>query len=117
MNEHVQKGYSGKLGQLFDIPFTEFPCLVVFHDIRSPEHVVVTLKDMEADGIAAKMRLVFTIIQKAVSDKKNPLAALASYQNQESLHKTGQSVIGEIRSFSEKTLETLMEAWIKAIIK
>ncbi len=117
LEKHVSEGHSLKVAQLFDIEITTFPCLVLFRDIRSPEHVVITLKGMKAEEICEKMRLVFAVIRKAVSTRENPLVALEQHRSQENLRKMGQSIIGQTRIVAGKTFETAMEAWIKAVIK
>lgn len=113
----VSQGHSLKVAQLFEIDFTQFPCLVVFEDIRSPDHVVITLKGMTTEEIAESMRVIFSIIQKAVSDKKSPLAAIESHRNKESFRRAGQDIVSKIRRFAGRTFEVAIESWIKAVVK
>ncbi len=61
VSEHISEGISITIAKIFNIDFTQFPCLIVFRDIRSPEHVVITLKDFTAEIIAQNMRQVFSI--------------------------------------------------------
>jgi len=117
IREHIIEGHSIEVARLFDIAFTEFPCLVVFQDIRSPSHIVMTLRDMTSQEIADKMRSVFSIIQRAVLEKREPLSALESHQLDERLRQKGQSIITKIRNLTGKTFETAMEAWLKTIFK
>lgn len=49
VDEHVNEGHSLKVAKLFDIDFDKFPCLVLFQNMRSPEHMLVALKGMEVD--------------------------------------------------------------------
>jgi len=44
IKEQVSKGYSVKVAQLFNIEITKFPCLLIFQDIRSSDHALITLK-------------------------------------------------------------------------
>jgi hypothetical protein len=117
MKEQIEEGYSIKIAQLFEIGFNQFPCLLLFQDIRSPNHVVVTFKGMTAEEIAEKIRSLFSAVQKAILEKQNPLEAVESIQSQESFRKTGQTIVGGLRSIAGKTFETAMEAWIRATIK
>jgi hypothetical protein len=117
VKEHTSKGHSIQVAQLFHIDFAQFPCLVLFQDIRSPAHIVVTLKQMTAEEIAEKMRVIFWTIQNAVFRKANPLEAIEARRNSESFRKTGQTIVSELRSLAGKTFSTAVEAWIKASIK
>jgi hypothetical protein len=117
VKEHVSKGYSVKIAQLFNIEMNQFPCLLLFKDIRSPNHVIVTLKGMIAEEIAERMRFVFSIIHKAVTNKVDPLDSLIKYQNNDTFQKAGKTILNKVTGFAEKTFETAMEAWISASIK
>lgn len=114
VREQVSEGYSIRIAQLFGIDLLKFPCLVVFEDIRSSKHVVVTLKDMSVAEIADKMREVFSVIQEAITTKVNPLEMLEAHRNNLSFRKAGQTIVSELRSLAGKTFETAIEAWIKA---
>lgn len=117
IEEHITEGHCIKVAQLFDIGFDTFPCLVVFEDIRSTKHIVIKLRMMTDEEIAEKMQTIFSILQKAIKRKKNPIESLESYSNNEKLQQAGHSIVSQIRSFTEKTFEVAMEAWIKASIK
>jgi hypothetical protein len=116
MEEHIQDGYSIRIAKLFDISCEQFPSLVLFRDIRSPEHILVTLKGMSAEEIADRMRSVFSTIQRAVSNGEDPLTALERRRNQEIFRQRGRTLVSHISSIAERTFETAMEAWIKAQI-
>ncbi|TAH51673.1 MAG: WXG100 family type VII secretion target [Chloroflexota bacterium] len=114
---HVTKGYSINIANIFNIEFSKFPCLVIFNDVRSSEHIVVTFKGFSAEGIAEKLRVIFTIIKRAVKEKENPIKSLELKRKEEIFQKAGNTVLSEIRDFAGKTLETAMEAIINANIK
>jgi hypothetical protein len=114
--EQAYKGHSQTVADLFGIGFDEFPCLVVFRDIRSPEHILVKLKGMTAEEIADQMRTLFTVVHKAVSSEEDPLEAIERYQKQERVRGRTQAVISQLRSLPGKTLEIAMEAWVNALI-
>jgi len=114
--EHVAQDMSIKIAQKFKIKFTQFPCLLVFRDIRSPEHVIINLKNHTSENIAENLRKVFSIINTAVSKKQDPVHALNLERKAEYFQKTGLSIVSEVQSFAGKTLDTVMEAFIKASI-
>lgn len=115
VENHVKKGLSVDFADLFDIQFSNFPCLVVFNDIRSPKHIVITLNGLTAEEIADKLRFTFSIIKKAIQNNQDPLEYLVSKHKEESFYKASKSIISEIRSFAGKTVEMAVEAAIKAI--
>lgn len=117
IHEHVIEGFSIEVANALDIDITLCPCLAVFQDIRSPERVVISLRDMTAEEIAKRMRVVFSTIHKAVSEKQSSLTALKIYQAKDSIGKTGQAFANKVGALSEKTFEKAMEALVKAVIK
>jgi hypothetical protein len=116
VSEQAKKGHSRTVAGLFDIGYDEFPCLVVFRDIRSPEHVLVKLKGMTTEEIIVQMRTLFTVVHKAASSEEDPLEAIEHYQKQERIRGTTQAVFSQVRSLPGKTLEIAMEAWVNALI-
>ena len=117
IKEHVTNGYSVKIAQLFSVEIDSFPCLLIFEDIRSPQHLLITLKGMTAEEISSRMRHIFSIINKAISNKVNPLESLAKMQNKETFLKAGKTILSKVSGFTEKTFEAAMEAWINASVK
>jgi hypothetical protein len=117
IKEHTEEGYSLKIAKLFELDFDKFPCLLLFRDIRSPRHVVISLAKMTADEIADEMRSIFSIVHKAVAKNISPLDAVVEHQQTEKLGQARQTIAGKVSSFAGKTFETAMEAWIGAIIK
>jgi hypothetical protein len=117
INEQVTNGQNIKIAKLLGIELTEFPCMVIFQDIRSSDHLIVSLQNMDVDEISQKMRTVFSIIQAAISKKTNPLVELKHQKQKKELQNAGQSVIGTLRSFAGKTFETAMEALVQSVVK
>jgi hypothetical protein len=117
VKKHISIGGNTKIAQLFEIEYDKFPSLVLFEDIRSNRHVIVSLKDMSAEEIASKLRTVFSVTQKAVSNKQEPLQLLEKYRSNERLHKAGSSIMTGIRNLAGNTMETAIEAWVKATIQ
>lgn len=117
VDEHTGKGFSVDIARLFEIEFTKLPCLLIFKDIRAPKHVAIPLSKLTVEEIAARMRLIFSVIQKAVGQGKSPLEELAKNQDIEKFHITRQAFLTRASGYAEKTFEMAMEAWIKATIK
>jgi len=115
--EYVKENFSIKLAEYFEIPFTQFPCMVVFRDIRAQEHVEISLKNMTTDEIIRTMRATFATLMKSASAKEDPIQALRAKRDQENFLKAGKSIISEGRSFAGKTIEAVMEAVVSASIK
>ena len=116
IEEQTFEGYSLKVAQLFGMAFSDLPCLILFRDIRSPEHLAVSLKGMKAEDIAEQIRALFFIVNKASADKEDPIKMIERQRNNEQFRKVGSSVISELRNFAGKTFETALEATVKAII-
>jgi radical SAM protein with 4Fe4S-binding SPASM domain len=114
VDEYVSKGYSIKVADYFNVKYQEFPCLILFEDIRSSKHIVISFKDMGIGEITKYLRTVFTIIRTSSINKQNPLEALESNRNAETLKKAGKSIVSELRKFTDKTIETAIEVWIKS---
>lgn len=76
VEEHTGEGFSAAVARLFDVDFTQFPSLLLFRDIRNPEHILVELKEMSAKEIATTMRSVFSIIDGAIKEYLDPLTEL-----------------------------------------
>jgi hypothetical protein len=113
----INKGYSAQIASAFNIDYTEFPCLVVLKSLNSSEQISISLKRMTAEEIADKMRLIFSVIQKAITEEKSPLDAIQRQRNNERLKNSGKSLISELRSITSEAFHAIMEAWINAKIK
>lgn len=111
----VPQGYGIAVSKLFGISFTQFPCLIFFEDICSSNHIVITLKDLTAEGISKVMRELFSVIQKAVSGEKSVLSAIEQQRRKKEFIKAGQTIISEFRILAGRTFETAVEAWIKTV--
>jgi len=109
-------GFSVQVANIFGVQFTDFPCLIVFGDIRQSEHVVITLAGKTAEQVVDQMRLVFSIIREATSIKHDPLKALERHQGIEAVKNTSRGIFSSVRSVFGKSFETAMEALIKAWI-
>ena len=89
-----------------------FPCLLIFQDIRSSEHALIALKGMAAEEIAERMRATFSIIHTAATDEKPIIDTLTYHQS-----KAGKTIFSKASGIAEKTFEIAMEAWIGAVVK
>jgi len=116
IREQVSNGYSVTIARRFNISFTDFPCLMLFEDIRSPKRIVFTFRDLSSKQIASQMRSIFALVQKARSQNVNPLAKLENRQKAEGFQKVGQTMLDKVFSFTGRTFEAAMETWIKNIV-
>jgi hypothetical protein len=114
VGEYVAAGHSIKIGRYFGIELTEFPCVIVFNDIRSTEHVRIKLKGLKTDEIAEKMRQLFSVIISTAAQKQSVLSAIEARQRTDSLKHKGAKIVSAVTSFAGKTIETVMEAYVKA---
>lgn len=114
--DQVREGYSLKIAELFHIPLTRFPGLILFRDIRSPEHILVNLRGLTAEEIAEKLRGVYQAINQAADAKKDPLKAVGDLRRSEEYRGKTRSIISGTRKIAGKTLEAVIEAVIKAMI-
>jgi hypothetical protein len=117
IKRHISLGGSARIAQIFEVEYDKFPCLLLFEDIRSDKHIVVSLREMTAEEMAQKLRTIFSVIQKSIADKQDPLQALEKNRNNENLQRVGKSVISEVHKFTGKTMEVIMETWVKSTIK
>ena len=114
VNEQVTNGQSIEIANLFEIKFTEFPCVVIFQDIRSSDYLVVSLQKMDADEISQKMRSVFQAIKSASANKVNPLIELKAQRRKEEFLRAGQSIISDVRKLGKETIQTIVGAYFQA---
>lgn len=117
VKQHVDDGYSIKIAKLFDIKLSDFPALILFKSIHTPEHVVVSLKDMDTSQIATHMRKIFTVVSEAIKKNQDPLKSLSQFKTSEKLQNTSKGAISELRSITGKTFEKAIEVWLTTMVK
>jgi hypothetical protein len=117
LSHQVTHGLSSIVANHFGVAFESFPCIVLFKDIRSPEHIVVSLKDFNRMEIAQKFRSLFSVIQMASIEKRNPLEAMGTSRRNETFTKAGKSIFSEIRSIAGKNVEIAMEKLVENVFK
>lgn len=108
----LKKGYSLRANKLFELDFTDFPCLVLFRDIRAREFLTIRLQALSVDEISLILRQVFSVIAKA----DDPLLAVAQFQKKEQIKKAGKVVIGEVKTLANMTFETVIKSLVEASI-
>lgn len=116
--DHVTSGESVQVAELFGIELTQFPCIVFFSDIRSTEFALVSLKDLEASEVNQLLREVFaTIRQQAKDDPKCIIEAIQRYAIQQKVTQKRQRVIQVASTIVGRTIEAVIDAWVKTVIK
>ncbi len=105
-------GYSIELAEYFHVDIVKFPCMLIFRDIRSPEHIIVSLKGLSSDDVAKKMREIFSLIKQATSDGDDPIVKLERQRNKQRLIEKGKPIVSAIRNFTDITIEALVKSWL-----
>jgi hypothetical protein len=116
VSEQISKGFSVTVAQLFQLPLTEFPCMVLFEDIRSPKRIIITLAGLTTEQISNETRAIFSLIQQSCTKRISPLDILEQHQDGKRFQKAGHTILTKFFGFAGKTFEAAMEAWIKAAI-
>jgi len=117
IDESVSNGYCLKIADLFNIQFDQFPCLILFRDIRSPDHILITLKGLSKEEVAQEMRELFSVIKQAVKEGKEPLKAVESHNRRKKIADETRATWSSIQIFVGKTLEKAMQALIETSVK
>ncbi len=117
VEESTSNGYCLKIADLFNIQFSQFPCLILFRDIRSPDHILISLKGLSKEEVAEEMRELFSVIKQAVKEGKDPLKAVESYSKRQEFTDKTKATWSGIQTFVGKTLEKVMQVLIEANLK
>ena len=117
VDEHVLEGYCLQVARLFDVGFDEFPCLLLFRDIRQTEHIRISFKGLSAEEIAQEMRIVFSVVDRAVRQCKDPLESIEKHNKRKAISKNTKAVWSNIQSLAGKTLEKMIEVLVETSIK
>lgn len=117
VNDYVFSGYGIQIATLFEIDIANFPCLLIFRDIRSPEHFVISLKGLTAEEIAEQIRATFSIIRKAKRDKKDFFVALERHKDATNFQKSGKSILTKVSGVAGKTFETAIGVLLNSLAK
>lgn len=117
VGEHIAAGFSVDVARLFQVHLNEFPAMLIFRSIHSPERINISFKSMAADEIADKIRSIFSLVDDAVSARKNPIKHLARQNRKEAFIRGGRSIISTVTSVADRTFQAAVEAWLRAIMK
>ena len=117
LRNHVDQGHSLQIAKQLKIKIIDFPCLVLFDNIQTPDYLLIPLKDLTVENISKTMREVFSLIQEAILNQEKPLKFLRRNLKIKGLRKKGYLLAINIFNFSGKTLEKIMETWINTLIK
>lgn len=116
VENHMREGHSVRLANYFGIELTEFPCAVFFRDIRSTEHMIVSLNGLSVSEISWTMRELFSALSENFRKEKSVLKIIDSHLKNKQRTAHGKKAITRIGSLANKSLETAMSAWVKALI-
>lgn len=115
--KHISAGESVEVAALLGVDLTEFPCVIFFHDIRAKEYALVSLRGKRNEEISQELRHIFSLISNHSSESKSIIDALRSYSTFRKVRDKGHQLTKTATSLVEKTLEAVIEAWVKAMIK
>jgi len=116
IESQVNEGHSIKVANMFDVDYNDFPCLLLFKDILTEDHLLVKLAGMVAYDIATKMRKIFSIIHKASRLKQDPITYIEEVSNQQNLSPNNKIVLVP-RTGKGKSFGTSIEEWINYVMK
>jgi len=116
IESQVTEGHSIKVANMFDVDYDNFPCLLLFKDIWTEDHLLVKLGGMDAYDIAKRMRKIFSIIHKAIRLKHDPITYIVKINNQQNLSPNNKNVL-EPRTVKGKSFGTSIEEWINYVMK
>lgn len=117
VDQQVEEGNSLPIAEIFRLPLTSFPAVILFRDIRSSEHVLISLKGLSAEEIAARMRGVYQAVSQAAAEKQDPLRAVGALRRGEAYRVKRRAIISGTRRVAGQTLAAAIEAVIKAVVK
>lgn len=117
IDEHIEKGYTVKIAELFDVSLEKFPSLLVFQDIRSPEHMIYPLKNQTAEQISQLLRMIMSTVNQSIKNGTTPLEGLSQKENKDKIIETGKNVVGTVKTLANKTLESAVQALVESAIK
>lgn len=110
LKNDVSRGYSlHMVEKLFGKGFTDSPCMIFFNDIRSPDHVVVSIKGLTLEEISTKMRQIFSLIKRAEEEHGNVVEMLKKNQINEVNQKNAEIIKEQAIKFGELTFEKVVE--------
>ena len=105
------------MAELLGLELTALPCIILFKSFKSTDYAIVSFKKMTIEQISQKMRSVFSLVNKAVSMKQNPIQVVVKTQSKDTRRQKNKSLIGGIRGFVGTTFKTVVETWITTEIK
>jgi hypothetical protein len=116
LKDGVREGYDTRMADLFQIPSSELPCLIVFQGIFSQEHISVTFANMDEGEIAPRLKEIFSAISKAADADRLILGELESLRSKPIFQRNGREIISAGRNIAGKTYQIAIELWIKSLL-
>jgi len=115
VGQYSVRGHSVQLGRIFDTGVDKFPCLILFEDIRTDKYITISLTDMSLEDIVKTMRIIFTVVDTSIRQKKSPIIVLEKTRAIEKFNNKGKFLVSQMQALVGKTIETVLTAWIKAV--
>jgi hypothetical protein len=117
IDDYTNEGHCVQVGEVLGIELTEYPCLVVFHDIRSSRLVTISLKSLDQSAISQVFRSTFSIIKKAVAENRSPIAAIEIEMVKQQASRGTTAVFNMTKDIIGETMQSALESWINSSIK
>ncbi len=116
LEKHTDYGYTTIVAEIFEIQLDDYPCLLFFNDIRSPEHVVFSLENLSSNEIASELKSIFSEIGDAVSAEDDILKRIVDYGRKKAVLNSGKTAIRWGSNLANKTLETAVTSFAKSLL-
>ena len=118
IGNHITNCESAQVAELFGIDLTLLPCIVFFSDIRSSEYAFISLKNLDSSKINKTLREIFTVIHRQVKEKPTQIIeAIRKYSALDKISNKGQQALRVVVAFFGKTIEMVVDAWVKSVIR
>jgi hypothetical protein len=116
IKDYANNKFSIELAKGFKINMVDFPCILIFQNPQSVEHITVTLKGMKEKEIDDKLKAIFTVIQSAVGDQKDPVKVLVDQRNEEIFLHFAKPIISGLIDLGKTTVIAALQAVVKSIV-
>ncbi len=110
-------GYCNMFARMFNLTYDQFPCMLLFQDLDSRRHIVVSLQGIDAKKIALRMRNIFTVVGNAIAGQRDPLKEVRGYLLKYKIMDKKTKVVNDVVEFAGRTMGFAMQAWINSLFK
>ena len=98
-----------KLGERFDLVYTDFPAMVFFRNIHDSKYLLIRFKGLTTSEVVNLMREVFSVVVGAVRANKDILSELEKFKMRESLKFKGMVISEGIKELYQISIKAAIE--------